>query len=115
MALVQDDLQERWWQLESKMLQRFGKKPDLDAILFLIGIQETGFIQKKITKEQKEDLMHVAVCTVLTAGDFYQFDHFDADHWPHFKQTKELPKMGLKEQEDFLKDYILFYFQKTGF
>ena len=106
------DLQQRWWNLEAKLAERFGKKPDLEAILFLIGLQETGFIKRKITKEQKQDLMHVAVCTVLSVSGYYLFEHKDKDGWPHFKQLKELPGMPLVEQENFLKDHILFYFEQ---
>ena len=54
--VVDSDLQQRWWNLEAKLAERFGKKPDMEAILFLIGMQETGFIKQKITKEQKQDL-----------------------------------------------------------
>lgn len=114
MALVQDDLQGRWWQLEGVLLERFGKKPDLNAILFLIGLQETGFVESKITKEQKQDLMHVAICTVLGAGGYYELEGYDDDKWPHFVQKKELPKMDVIQQENFLKDYVLFYFQQEG-
>ncbi len=63
---VSDDLQQRWWNLEAKLAGRFKKKPDLEAILFLIGIQEFGQIREKFTKEQKQDLMHVAVCKLLS-------------------------------------------------
>ena len=109
------DLQQRWWDLEAKLVDRFEKKPDLEAILFLIGMQETGFIKEKITKEQKQDLMHVAVCTVLSASGFYEFQQKDKDGWPHFSQLKELPAMPLHEQENFLKDHILFYFEQQHF
>ncbi len=68
---AQNDLQTRWWRLEEKMIQRFGKKPDLEAILFLIGIQEFGDIRQKYTKEQKQDLMHVAVCSLLAQSGYY--------------------------------------------
>ena len=64
--LITDDLQQRWWNLEAKLVERFGKKPDTETILFLIGLQETGFVVEKLTKEQKQDLMHVAICTVLS-------------------------------------------------
>jgi hypothetical protein len=110
-----NDLQQRWWDLEAKLVDRFEKKPDLEAILFLIGMQETGFIKEKITKEQKQDLMHVAVCTVLSVSGFYEFQHKDNDGWPHFRQLKELPAMPLHEQENFLKDHILFYFEQQHF
>jgi len=113
--IAQHDLQQRWWNLEAKLAERFGKKPDLEAILFLIGMQETGFIKEKITKEQKQDLMHVAICTVLSTSGFYEFEGKDKDGWPDFKQLKELPVMSLMEQENFLKDHILFYFEQQDF
>ena len=64
---ITDDLQQRWWNLEAKLVERFGKKPDVEAVLFLIGMQETGFVTDKISKEQKQDLMHVAVCSTPAA------------------------------------------------
>ncbi len=112
---VNDDLQTRWWAFEAKLVERFGKKPDMEAILFLIGMQETGFIKEKITKEQKQDLMHVAVCTLLSQSGFYEPEGKDKDGWPHFKQLKEIPSMPLPQQENFLKDHVLLYFEQNGF
>lgn len=96
-------------------MDRFGKKPDLEAVLFLIGMQETGFIQEKISKEQKQDLMHVAVCTVLSTSGYYQLSGKDDEGWPHFEQVKALPDMPMPEQENFIKDHVLLYFQQHGF
>ena len=112
---VSDDLQTRWWKLEAKLLERFGKKPDMEAVLFLIGMQETSFIQTKITKEQKQDLMHVAVCTLLSQSGYYILEGKDEEGWPHFRQLKEIPPLQLTEQENFLKDHVLLYFEKNGF
>ncbi|HEY2725817.1 MAG TPA: hypothetical protein VGI61_01485 [Parafilimonas sp.] len=112
---IDSDLQQRWWNLEAKLAERFGKKPDMEGILFLIGMQETGFIKKKITKEQKQDLMHVAICTILSPSGYYEFEKKDKDGWPHFKQLKEHTSMPLQEQENFLKDHILFYFEQQDF
>jgi hypothetical protein len=108
---IHDDLQTRWWNLEASLVERFGKKPDLDAILYLIGLQEVQFFAEKITKEQKQDLMHVAVCTVLMPSGYYAYNGKDDDGWPHFTQLKALPELSLRDQEDFLKDHILLYFQ----
>ena len=104
--LATDDLQQRWWKLEAKLIERFGKKPDMEAILFLIGLQETQFEAPKITKEQKQDLMHVAVCTLLQKSGYFIFEGKDPDNWPHFKQVKDMPDYMLPEQESFLKDHI---------
>jgi len=112
---VQDDLQQRWWQLEAKLIERFGKKPDLESILFLIGVQETGAQSRKYSKEEKQDLMHVAVCTLLTASGYYELERHDEQNWPHFRQLKEMPAYNAIEQENFLKDHILLYFQEHQF
>ena len=113
--MISDDLQARWWKLEEKLLERFGKKPDMESILFLIGIQEVGGVGHSFTKEQKQDLMHVADCTILIPGGFYELEGWDEDNWPHFKQTKELPPMEFMQQENFMKDHVLFYFSQNEF
>ena len=112
---AKDDLQQRWWDLEAKMVERFGKKPDMETILFLIGIQEFGDIKEKFTKEQKQDLMHVAVCSLLSQSGFYELEAVDEDGWPHFKQLKPMPELNMIDQENFLKDHVLLYFEQTGF
>jgi len=112
---IQDDLQARWWKLEEKLMERFDKKPDMETILFLIGIQELGDIKEKFTKEQKQDLMHIAVCSLLSASGYYELEGVDADGWPHYRQLKALPVMDLIAQENFMKDHVLLYFDKKGF
>ena len=111
--LRSDDLQQRWWKLEEKLMKRFEKKPDVESVLFLIGIQELGDIREKFTKEQKQDLMHIAICTVLATSGFYELSHVDEDGWPHFRQLKPIENMDPITQESFLKDHILLYFQQN--
>jgi hypothetical protein len=69
----------------------------------------------KFTKEQKQDLMHIAVCSVLMPSGYYEHEGWDQDGWPHFKQLKEYKAMSLFEQENLLKDHILFYFSQNEF
>lgn len=112
---VKDDLQQRWWNLEARLAEKFNKKPDLETILFLIGIQEFGQVKEKFTKEQKQDLMHVAVCSLLSSSGYYELEKTDDDGWPHFKQLKPMPDMTAIEQENFIKDHILLYFENHSF
>ena len=107
-----DDLQLRWWKLEEKFMNKFGKKPDVEAVLFLIGIQEIRNLKKKFSKEQKQDLMHVAVCSLFAQSGYYELEKVDEDGWPHFRQLKALPVMDMIEQENFMKDHILLYFDR---
>ena len=108
---------ERWIILEAQLVERFGKKPNMEAILFLIGMNEyQGRIPKiKFSKEQKQDLMHVAMCRVLSPSGYYALEGHDEEGWPHYKQVKELPVMVLPEQESFIKDHVLLYFEQQGF
>ena len=115
MTQLKDDLQARWWTLEAKLVERFEKKPDVETILFLIGIQELGSTNTKFTKEQKQDLMHIAVCTVLGPSGYYELEGKDSEGWPHFRQLKSMPTMNAFEQENFLKDHILLYFDNNDF
>ena len=111
--MANDDLLQRWWKLEAKLTERFGKKPDIESILFLIGIQEFGQIKEKFTKEQKQDLMHVAICRLMSQSGYYELKETDEEGWPHFAQLKPMPEMSTMEQESFLKDHILLYFENN--
>ena len=112
---LQDDLQVRWCKLEEKLMERFEKKPDMETILFLIGVQELGDIKEKFSKEQKQDLMHIAVCSLLSVSGYYELESVDADGWPHYRQLKALPVMDLIAQENFMKDHVLLYFEEHDF
>lgn len=103
-----------WTAVEELLTHRFGKRPNLESILFLIGIQELGKGGKEFSKEQKQDLMHVAICTILADRGYYAFDHYDEDGWPHFKELKKREEMSVDEQEFFLKENIIRYFEKKN-
>jgi len=87
--------------------------PDLQTVLFLIGVQELGRIPKtKFTKEEKRDLMHVAVCTLLEDEGYFIFEGRDQDGWPHWREVKSFSVRGVNEQEAFLVARVINYFKK---
>jgi len=105
-------LHHKWAQLLSTLHKQLGKRPkDLNNVLFLIGVQELGKGMLTFSKEEKQDLMHIAVCKVLSLGGFYQLEGLDEDGWPHWKPTSKLPSLDLTEQEYLLKTYIIEYFE----
>ncbi len=110
------ELERQWNSLLEKLKQVVGKKPsDLNAVLFLIGVQELGKGNKNFSKEEKQDLMHIAICKVLSYSGFYELEGLDEDGWPHWKLSKKLPGFDLMEQEKLLKSHILEYFEKEMF
>lgn len=86
--------------------------PDLNGVLFLIGIQELGRWKEEFSKEEKQDLMHIAICELLTADGYFQFEGRDADGWPHYKALKHVGVEGVKGQEKMLKIKIIQYFKE---
>ena len=107
--------EKKWLELRSKLKSQFGKAPDLNAILMLIGVRELGKIQKKFSKEEKQDLMHIATCSILSHSGYYELEGLDKEGWPHWIPKKQLPVMNLQEQEDFLRDHVIRYFEEMEF
>jgi len=107
------ELQRKWVSLLEKIEKTILKKPkDLNGVLFLIGVQELGKGHRSFTKEEKQDLMHIAICKVLSFSGFYELEGLDEDGWPHWKLVKKLPAFDLLEQESLLKMHVLEYFEK---
>ncbi|NJL75976.1 MAG: hypothetical protein HC892_14095 [Saprospiraceae bacterium] len=111
------------WELEFKWLQvrhyvkdtmKRDTLPDLNAVLFLIGIQELGRTKEKFTKEEKQDLIHIAVCMLLSYEGYYEFEGRDADGWPHWRAVKPFLLKGVTEQEQLLIEKTIQYFEENG-
>jgi hypothetical protein len=102
-----------WLRVRHLVKDAFGREqlPDVNAILFLIGVQEMGRPKASFTKEEKQDLMHIAVCRLLEFDGYYEFAGRDQDGWPHFRQIRQVPVRGVEEQEELLKAKIIQYFQ----
>ena len=110
---VKDDIDLQWENLLVKLKEVFGKRPEnVDVVLFLIGVQELGKGNKYFSKEEKQDLIHIGICKVLSTSGFYELEGLDEDGWPHWKMIKKLPHVSLKEQEKLLKMHVIEYFDQ---
>ncbi|MCS6973040.1 MAG: hypothetical protein N2044_01155 [Cyclobacteriaceae bacterium] len=107
------ELERSWQNLLTRLESVIGKRPsDLNAVLFLIGLQELGQGSRPFTKEEKQDLMHIATCRVLSLAGYYKLEGLDQDGWPHWVPVKKLPRLSLNEQEKLLKMQIIEYFEQ---
>lgn len=86
--------------------------PDMNAILFLIGIQELGRWKSSFTKEEKQDLMHIAVCRLMSQDGYYEFTGRDDEGWPHYHALKPFHTKGVEPQESYLKEKVIQYFKE---
>ena len=102
-----------WLQLQHKLKDIISSDgmPDMKSVLFLIGVQEYGRVEKEFSKEEKQDLMHIAVCSLLENEGYYIFAGRDEDGWPHWEVGKPFKVKGVKEQEAILKKNMIKYFK----
>jgi hypothetical protein len=104
------EFNQRWDALLADLTERFGRRPDLNALLLLIGVQELGQGVADFTKEQKQDLMHIATCKLFSLSGHYALERVDEEGWPHYQLLHPVPFANLKEQERMLKWHMLEYF-----
>lgn len=104
-------LNKEWEKVLEMVENRFGEKLDEQTILFIIGLQELGKGHGEFKKEEKLDIIHIGICTVLSKDGYYKLLGKDEDGWPHYKSIKKLPNTIVGEfQEAFLKKAIIDYF-----
>jgi|TARA_B100000780_G_scaffold5795_1_gene4616 hypothetical protein len=106
------DLKNKWLKILDILSKQFndGQPLDLENVIYLIGVQELGQTEKKFNKEQKVDLMHIAICRLLEPSGFYEFEYTDDEGWPHYKVINKLPNLKSGEQTLLMKESIINYF-----
>ncbi len=104
------DIELRFQNLMKHLEITFGGGMDVQAILFLIGVNELGQGHKNYTKAEKTDLLHIAICTLLEPYGYYEFEGRDAENWPHFKLLKTIPPISDREQQHLIKEAMIDYF-----
>lgn len=112
-----EQLKQRWEIVVEKLSKQFadGDILELDAIIYLIGVQELGQLHKVFKKDQKLELMHIAICKLLEPYGFYEFDFVDDDGWPHYNVKEQLPNLKPGEQSVLMKEAIVNYFVETNY
>lgn len=103
----------RWRDLIARLSKRFDAGTlDLNAVIFLVGVQELGQGAREFKKDEKVNLMHIGICVLLMPFGYYRELGRDADGWPHFQRTKDLPPLAAEDQERLMKEAVLAYFEE---
>lgn len=107
-----EQLRQRWDDLVRFLSDRFadGEELDLDGIIYLVGVQELGQLHRRFRKDDKVNLMHIAICRLLEPFGYYEFDYIDEEGWPHYKILEQLPPLKAGEQSVLMKEAIVHYF-----
>lgn len=103
---------ELWKKVEQFFEENFEteKNVPVETILFLVGVQELGSGKQKYTKDDKVNLVHIAVCRLLEPFGYYKFTEYDDDGFPHFQEIQPLPELKPNEQQILMKKAIIQYF-----
>lgn len=111
------ELKTRWESLVKKLSDQFadGDQLDLDAIIYLIGVQEKSDVHARYKKDDKINLMHIAICRLLEPYGYYEFDFVDDEGWPHYNVLKQLPSLKAGEQSVLMKEAIVHYFVEKAY
>ncbi|MBT4868574.1 MAG: hypothetical protein HN890_06890 [Polaribacter sp.] len=112
-----NSLKEKWELLVDKLTHQFadGDELNIDGIIYLIGVQELGQNHREFKKDEKLNLMHIAICKLLEPYGYYEFDYFDSDGWPHYNTVTALPNLKPGEQTVLMKEAIINYFEALSY
>ena len=111
LCTVNFELEKQFREAIAPLSDQIGEAPDLQSVMFLIGVRELGSGVKTFKKDEKLNLMHIAICTVLSPYGYYEYQGEDEDGWPHYKNIKPLPPLTDAEQQRLMKEAIVNYFQ----
>lgn len=112
-----EQLKKHWELVVKKLSDTFskGEDLDLDAIIYLIGVQELGQMGRTFKKDEKIHLIHIAICRLLEPFGYYKFDYVDEDGWPHYQLEEEIPPLKAGEQSLLMKEAVVAYFLEKEF
>jgi len=103
------DLDKKWIRLIEKLEKQFDQEMTLKGVLYLIGVQELNLGIKQYEREEKVNVLHVAICKILSPFGFYKFDRIDDDGWPHYIELKAIKNLSERQQELLMKEAVLKY------
>jgi hypothetical protein len=110
---LDDATKAKWYRIVFDLKKQFGKKPDMNGLIFLIGVRELGQM-REFAKHEKMDLMHIATCKLLSYAGYYKFDFTDEDGWPHYQLIQKPSFTDLLSQENLLRKLIVDYYEDNA-
>ena len=104
------EFEQKWEKVRKLSIDRFGEVLEVESMLFIIGLQELAHGHRKLTKDQKVDVIHVAICSLLEPFGYYVYEGRDKEDWPHWSVNEKLPNLQPKEQARLIREAIINYF-----
>lgn len=108
---MEENFDKRNWALfKEDFKQRYEQHPSTLSALFLIGLEQLDINVSSLTKEEKQDVIHIGLCTILEPEGIYKKKEIDKDGWPHFTATERASEINIEKQENYIRHLILKHF-----
>jgi hypothetical protein len=105
------DLDARWHRLAEWIGTRFGRDLTLEAVLFLIGVQESGHgFSPQLEKDAKQDLIMEGTYSAFEAVGIYERVGADEEGRWVWQRVIPFPALDVDSQEKLLRLAVLAYF-----
>lgn len=100
-----------WAIFKEEFKTNYKQHPSTLSALFVIGLEQLQNLNiNTLSKEEKQDVIHVGLCTLLEQEGIYTREEIDQDGWPHFKPTNKAEIINIEKQENYIRKLILTYF-----
>lgn len=100
----------KWAEIKESFKNSYGEYPSVISLLFLVGLAHVPEADGALSKEAKQEVIHVGLCKVLEQENLYTFTEFDEDGWPHFEPTNRTQRLDIEKQENYIKQLLIQYF-----
>ena len=113
LEIPDDEHERRWSALVDRIESHFGRVPDVDAILFIIGIQSVGRgYEPDLPKERKQSLIMEGSYLAFETLGIYRRMGLEKNGFWIWEKVVDLPKLSIDDQERLLQIGILNYFDQ---
>lgn len=115
LAVDDDDVSRRWGRLVAKVGAQFGREPDIEALLFLIGVRSVGRgYEPELPKERKQSLIMEGSYLAFETLGVYSRVGMERNGFWIWEKNFDLPKLSVDDQEKLLQIGILNYFEQAS-
>jgi hypothetical protein len=109
------DFNEQWETFLLKASKAFNVMANYEFLLFIIGIQELGQGYKAYSKQEKMDLINLALSKLMTLNGMMVETGRDNEGWPTFEVVGDKKELLPSELDKVLKISMMAYFEKELF
>jgi hypothetical protein len=105
----------RWHALIERIGARFGREPDIEALLFLIGVHSVGRgYEPELPKERKQSLIMEGSYLAFETLGVYSRAGMEPNGFWIWEKVVDLPAIPIEQQERLLQIGILNYFDEVA-